>query len=69
MAFDFAILHLAPLCCLICDLATFQIAEQVAVAALYFEVQRSSRSEAKKEEVRRQEMEVYSQILRLLVWS
>ena len=29
----------------------------VAVAALYFEVQRSSRSEAKKEEVRRQEME------------
>ncbi|CAN4078864.1 unnamed protein product [Withania somnifera] len=30
---------------------------QIAVAALYFEVQRSSRSEAKKEEVRRQEME------------
>lgn len=29
----------------------------VAVAALFFEVQRSSRSEAKKEEVRRQELE------------
>ncbi|XP_049358143.1 OPA3-like protein isoform X2 [Solanum verrucosum] len=29
----------------------------VAVAALYFEVQRSSRSEAKKEELRRQELE------------
>ncbi|XP_047973459.1 OPA3-like protein [Salvia hispanica] len=29
----------------------------VAVAALFFEVQRSARSEAKKEEIRRQEME------------
>ncbi|KAK4711118.1 hypothetical protein R3W88_005631 [Solanum pinnatisectum] len=29
----------------------------VAVAALYFEVQRSSRSEAKKEELRKQELE------------
>ncbi|XP_006364320.1 OPA3-like protein [Solanum tuberosum] len=29
----------------------------VAVAALYFEVQRSSRSEAKKEELRRQDLE------------
>ncbi|KAH0697070.1 hypothetical protein KY289_014552 [Solanum tuberosum] len=31
--------------------------EEVAVAALYFEVQRSSQSEAKKEELRRQELE------------
>ncbi|XP_073283122.1 uncharacterized protein [Primulina huaijiensis] len=29
----------------------------VAAAALFFEVQRSSRSEAKKEEIRKQEME------------
>ncbi|XP_027105405.1 uncharacterized protein [Coffea arabica] len=33
----------------------------VAVAALIFEVQRSARSEAKKEELRRQEMEVLRQ--------
>lgn len=33
----------------------------VAVAALFFEVQRSSRSEAKKEELRRQELEQMSE--------
>lgn len=35
-----------------------QSAEQVAGAVVVFEVQRSSRAEAKKEELRRQEMEV-----------
>lgn len=34
------------------------LCDQVAVAALFFEVQRSARSEAKKEEARRREMEV-----------
>jgi hypothetical protein len=34
--------------------------QQVAVAALIFEVQRSARSEARKEEARRQELEVAS---------
>lgn len=54
--------HYAPCVCAVPSNDTISLLrrQQVAVAALIFEVQRSARSEARKEEARRQELEVAS---------